>query len=114
MKNEEILKVAIQIAARNKYELPFKCAPLDETWFDEDYNCLVNSMEDVKIETHINEIIFSHKFAEAFWGDIWSDEEMENEDMYNNIHREQLEPWQHHLQKMVLAENPIKYLEKFL
>ena len=42
------------------------------------------------------DIIFSHDFAKAFWG----------EDI--------LEIWQYHLQQMVLELQPLKYLERFL
>lgn len=45
--------------------------------------------------------IFSHDFARALWG-------------YGIFKRkgssEVLQPWQYHLQEMVLADNPIKYL----
>jgi hypothetical protein len=47
----------------------------------------------------INVIIFSHSFAKAFWG----------EEKYTGIYC-----WQHHLQMMVLEEEPLKYLEKWL
>ena len=112
MKNEEILKKAIE-------KLGFRSEHTDEYLrIINDINIVKTATEVIFLAKRLDElvflIIFSHKFAEAFWGDIWSDEEMENEDMYNNIHREQLEPWQHHLQKMVLEENPIKYLEQFL
>lgn len=41
---------------------------------------------------HYRAVIFSHDFAKSFWPS----------------------EWQYHLQQMVLEENPIKYLEKFL
>ena len=49
--------------------------------------------------------IFSHDFAKAFWGFklIFFDETMEAE-IY----------WRYHLQQMVLEEEPLQYLEKFL
>lgn len=40
--------------------------------------------------------IFSHQFAKAFW------------------HSEDRNNWKWHLQEMVVREEPIKYLEKFL
>ena len=45
--------------------------------------------------------IFSHQFAKAFWGD--------------DGHILESKPaWEYHLQQMVLEEEPLKYLEKFL
>jgi hypothetical protein len=42
--------------------------------------------------TSVEHIIFSHDFAKAFWRD----------------------DWKYHLQKMVLSEDPIHYLSKFI
>ena len=56
--------------------------------------------------------IFSHDFAKAFWGEHPEDvpgyvPDGEQPDDY-------LPPWQVHLQQMVLAEDPLQYLERFL
>lgn len=51
-------------------------------------------------------IILSSNFAKAFWG-----EEEEKLDMMGEI---VLQKWKHHLQQMVLEENPIDYLRKFV
>lgn len=71
-------------------------------------------------------IIFSHLFAKSFWGEFKmryydrSYKDISKED-YNRINDDSLvgkeivnEGWQHHLQRMVLEEEPLKYLEKFL
>lgn len=55
--------------------------------------------------------IFSHEFAKAFWGEKdWRNQSAED--------RAKMQPpigvWQYHLQQMVLEEDPIKYLEKYL
>lgn len=47
----------------------------------------------------VESIIFSHDFAKAFWGE-------------GGAFREG--GWQFHLQQMVLEEDPIKYLAKFI
>jgi len=60
---------------------------------------------------------FNHDFAKAFWGTLPC---MLNE--YGEAIKEGargkkgqiMQDWQYHLQQMVLEENPIKYLEKFL
>ncbi len=52
----------------------------------------------------IKDLIFSHSFAKAFWG----------EEMYEDNVKNKIKVWQYHLQQMVLKEEPIKYLEKYL
>jgi len=49
-------------------------------------------------------VIFSHKFAKAFWG----------EEEVNVYFAKFIPAWQYHLQQMVLKENPLSYIEKFL
>ena len=53
-------------------------------------------------------IIFSHDFAKAFWGDA------PNIYMSDKGSSTVYLVWQYHLQKMVLGEDPITYLEQFL
>lgn len=54
----------------------------------------------------IEPLIYSHSFAKAFWG--------EGEESYMGVQLAGKAVWQHHLQRMVLEEDPLKYLEKFL
>jgi len=53
--------------------------------------------------------IFSHDFAKAFWGEgtIHYGGKPENAVFHTCA-------WQYHLGKMVLEENPLQYLAKFL
>ena len=63
----------------------------------------------------INDIIFSHDFAKAFWG-TETIRDKENEFPYLKADYDRLktcERWQYHLQQMVLEDDPIKYLERF-
>lgn len=72
------------------------------------------------------EIIFNHDFAKAFWGndDVYGHCGKSPEDFqgtnkkccaFADSNCEWFEKrWQYHLQKMVLEEDPIKYLEQFL
>lgn len=58
-------------------------------------------------------LIFSHDFAKAFWKNspkykVIIDIQKDDHAIY------EYEYWQYHLQQMVLEEDPIKYLEKFL
>ena len=65
-------------------------------------------------------MIFSHSFAKAFWGEAYHQVEPKDLystpwDLYDGLQLYQYpKAWQYHLQQMVLEENPIKYLEKFL
>lgn len=61
---------------------------------------------------HESLILFSHPFAKAFFGE----QDIENTfDNYKLVSTKVKNlGWQHHLQAMVLEENPIQYLEKYL
>jgi len=87
----KILRKSVEKAKKNG----FKIRDLNEVLYDISYN----------------DIIFSHDFAKAFWG-----EESVNEIGNPCDHLDETEDscWRYHLQKMVVEENPLKYLEKFL
>jgi len=69
------------------------------------------------MEFNIYNVIFSHNFAKAFWGEE-KIEPYEKYDPYTGGICPQPNKfcfkWQYHLQQMVLEEDPIKYLEQFL
>ena len=50
----------------------------------------------------LEKIIFDHDFAKAFWKD-----EKFNPEILEH-------PWQEHLARMVLLENPLDYIKQFL
>jgi len=53
-------------------------------------------------------LIFNHDFAKALWGDGWMPA---LEDIANGYPESEAQPdWQYHLQQMVIADDPIKYL----
>lgn len=52
-------------------------------------------------------IIFNHQFAKAFWG-------IKAKRRYEGNKIKDLPAWKWHLIKMILEEEPLKYLEKFL
>ena len=101
MNNNQILEKAIKKAVDNGWEGKFP--PID------DVELLLQATES---------IIFSHSFAKAFWG---GDEEKDyrflqatcpecgNPQLIDGMY-----VWQRRLQEMVLLENPLQYLEKFL
>ena len=96
MKNEEILKKAIEKAIKNGYK-PMR--------FQLNVTCQNYFM-----------IIFSHNFAKAFWGEesIYNEEGIPKSGYWDDCVTNNDLVWQFHLQQMVLEEDPIKYLEQFL
>lgn len=98
MTNEEILKTA-----------------LEKVSFNEEVRELFEKMDiTLMVETRSYfALIFSHDFAKAFWGNQGGRKTAEyNEDWsFRYIY---IPDWQYHLQQMVLEEDPIKYLERFL
>ena len=66
-------------------------------------------------ELLINDYIFSHDFAKAFWGEsLISLDERGNFTKFMVDAKKYMITWQYHLQQMILEEEPLKYLEKFL
>lgn len=76
--------------------------------------------------THISvpEVIFSHDFAKAFFGEDRICELCGSNDIKadrfgvycGKCHAEGFNviAWQHHLQQMVLEQNPLRYIERFI
>jgi len=77
--------------------------------------------------TDYYDLIFHHSFARAFWSDrpyhLFVNKDgirgryMFFKDLSNSqteIYYQHLPAWQHHLQQMVLEEEPLKYIERFL
>jgi len=109
METKTILKKAIEKAVENGFEA-FGWETF-ELYYE--YACLagvrfydVDSDKGTCFST--TEIIFSHDFAKAFWG------EKRVENGTNNSIETSYDNWRHHLKIMVLEEEPIKYLEKFI
>jgi hypothetical protein len=92
----EILKQVIEQAVSNGW------TGGDAIWVNDDGEIDWSSSE---IRCY-RDIIFSHDFAKAFWGD----ENFGRMGQYEPT----LEMWQYHLQQMVLEEEPLKYLAQFL
>jgi len=106
MSDAEILKKAIEKAVKNGYP---------SIWSE---YMIENSLAKDKIAQY--GLVFNHPFAKAFWGEIMficpnhngeSSDIRITCDLCDYSYRKE---WQVHLQQMVLEEEPIKYLEKFL
>jgi hypothetical protein len=91
MTETEILERAIEKAHDNGWESPinntdsFSAADLAAG--------IINGLE-------LFGVIFDHGFAKALWGTVWVD----------RIRNDGIADWQYHLQRMVIANDPIEYL----
>ena len=103
MKNEQILKKAIEKAVKNGYSSLHTIEVLE-------YGLAYPKVRLVSTSPQVNTIIFSHDFAKAFFGDEISQHDW----MMKWIPSSGYPTWQYHLQQMVLKKDPILYLEKFL
>lgn len=73
-----------------------------------------------RLQNHPNDFIFSHDFAKALWGEYGAVPEARYPLRYKKgsgvertkiiIVASHVSPWQYHLQQMVIAPDPIKYL----
>jgi hypothetical protein len=105
MDNETILKKAIVIAKNNGY-LINKNIEMIINKGEHDFEGEAGFIREAYCNYfHINEIIFSNNFAKAFWGGLFYREKGKRNGYYE---------WEHHLQIMVILEEPLKYLERFL
>lgn len=114
MSDQEILHKAVSKAEDNNYKFPREnCMfyPLINSDFEYPYFYYTEEWTGTW-SLHINEIIFDHGFAKAFWGTHTNDAGWTKESNYTKLER--IEEWQYHLQQMVLEEEPLKYLERFL
>ena len=66
-------------------------------------------------------LIFDHEFCQAFWGEelLFCGKSLSGfpKDADNQVFKREglsVKAWKYHLQQMVLEENPIQYLSKFL
>ena len=74
----------------------------------------INSDAECSITMVAKVILFDHSFAKAFWGSECTDTGL----LYDGgapgeAYTEFKDAWEHHLQQMVLEENPIDYIRKF-
>lgn len=93
--NEQILKKAIEKAVKSGWNGLF------------DYSDLKNWCKEAIKEGVDYRVIFSHSFAKAFWG-------AKDEGTTYKGDIVEWESWQRHLAEMVLEEDPLQYLTRFL
>lgn len=116
MTHEEILKKAVKKARENGYagyELPKATA-------NQEKDIAKASLLTQMMQKDFGPIIiFRHDFAEAFWGNMYwncskKDCKQPRSEFLLPDGKHWHPGWKNYLVKMVLEEDPIKYLEKFL
>lgn len=95
MSNQEILEKAIQKAIDGGWKKPYG-------WDDLEWNG--SSWHTFEWGIDLNTVIFSQAFSKALWGQVST--------VNNDVPHvgTPLPLWQYHLQQMVIADDPIKYL----
>ena len=110
MSDIEILCKLIKIVKKNGCNIgdPFKHGELSACRYEDVESALYGDHDS---PPYYKQIIFSHEFAKAFWGENKIDVYVHSKGEYMIIYKVE---WKYHLQQMVLEENPLKYLERFL
>lgn len=120
MTKQEILTKAIQKAIDNGWKgwgWPTSLDLLKWRWEDDDRVFSDGEYDDYET-MNVEAVIFSHDFAKALWGeDPLVSERNRVLIKESGVSREIVagygtSAWQHHLQQMVISEDPIKYLEE--
>ena len=115
MKQEQKLKLILEKAVKNGWD---DSVLFDHEDFNYDFDCLAGQVfiwafnkekafgesSDHFVEPTL--IFFRHDFCKAFWGD--------KKIGHNFVNNRDILLWQSHLQEMVLEEEPIDYLFKFV
>ena len=124
MTDKEVLQKAIEMAVKNGY----KYFDLDDFYITRtiypDYHqgyihidYIAKNQSATGVIIGVYNVIFSHDFAKSFWnGDgivLISDGKTVESIKINDPLLEPLS-WQYYLQQMVLEENPIDYLRRFI
>lgn len=115
MTKEQILLSAIKKAEQNGYDSLYD---IDFGNFIREKGYVWEYGEDKwrnrNQDIHINEILFDHEFAKAFWEEGESDCDC---DGYKTCYIDcasMNSGWEYHLQKLAISEDRIQYLKEFL
>jgi len=127
MTDKEILQKVIEKAEENEFNLHKQFEVYDfyynadkKMFIDDDY--AFNGVDEryiVHKTVSLKEVIFSHEFAKAFWGErnftvVKPKNDPTSHPREKSIYNYDKPAWQYHLQQMVMENEPLKYLEKFL
>lgn len=124
MSNEQILTKAIEKAQKNGWysDSWHRIVPTDAVGLELHEGGAMQLYRNGSVdETHVNEVIYNHDFAKALWANEPSclseihSSAFDNEGgEYTRTESQGLDGWQYHLQQMVIADDPIKYLGEHL
>jgi hypothetical protein len=140
MTDKEILIKALEKAVTGGYKdkvYNLKDYKSEDYYIEDDNYIYAKDWSGDSERTSVKDIIFSHEFAKAFWGEEEvcnicgslikrkiNENGMEYLEYSNDCcfyhrrenwnHFELILKWQYHLQQMVLYEEPLKYLKTFL
>ena len=116
MTDKEILQKAIEKAEGNGFDLiKYTGVKIENVSKELIAGAFIRNKE------HYN-LIFSHDFAKAFWGNeameikYYTETGNANTNRLLDFHTRKtcILKWAYHLQQMVLEKEPLKYIEKFL
>ena len=107
---EEILKKAIKKAVENGWKEILPLGNIKIICVMDGSVCEIHRND--KLYATSNDIIFSHDFAKAFWGN--KPHKIIKGNGVGGFNYFMGENWEYHLQQLVLEEDPISYLAKFL
>jgi hypothetical protein len=107
MSNEQILTAAIDKALDNGWQATGWWLNVFRTYKYQNHLSEWSSPTDT---VHVFALIFDHDFAKALWGEEDILLEYQLPPASHVTDRFIMESWQYHLQRMVIAEDPIKYL----
>lgn len=107
MSNQATLEQVIQKAIDGGWQYDGRL-PIEYFSVPGDGHWIYFGYEDTKYpDLSLNDLVFRHDFAKALWGDGRYTERREGNETIRVEHRKD---WRRHLQAMVIAEDPIKYL----
>ena len=109
MTNEQILKGAVEKAIKNGYWYTDNGKRPEEVECDNS-GCWLYDTDGTGSWSSFEQIIFNHKFAKALWGK----EDMTLKHKKEEVVINNFPAYKYHLQQMIVEEEPIKYLKKFL
>lgn len=112
MTNQEILTKAIEKASGIDTPRSHFAYPLETMKWNDEHRYWYEPGYESEAKISLFEIIYQHGFAKALWGEEILIRPFE--DFNNDSSRYYLPNWQYHLQQMVLAEDPIRYLGEHL
>lgn len=110
---EKILQKAIEKAEKNGYR-GFSLVDKEAIVYIPHAQLWQYKKSPYNVYVSLYTIIFSHYFAKAFFGEGFTCQVHDHPRLPTNNNCDHIPAWQYHLQQMVILEDPILYLERFI